>query len=83
MAFMGHINSNNLLICPSGHKLDQRFFFFFLYLVTLGIKLNTYEPPHDKTQQNGMCAQRRLRSAWASAQSDQSLCCLHKERMCP
>ena len=26
-------------------------------------------------QQNGMCAQRRLKSAWASAQSDQSLCC--------
>ena len=26
-------------------------------------------------QQNDMCAQRRLRSAWASAQSDQSLCC--------
>ena len=25
--------------------------------------------------QNGMCTQRRLRSAWASAQSDQSLCC--------
>ena len=25
--------------------------------------------------QNGLCAQRRLRSAWASAQSDQSLCC--------
>ena len=31
-----------------------------------------FEPPHDKTQQNGMCAQRRLRSAWSSAQSDQS-----------
>ena len=28
-----------------------------------------------QNQQNGMCAQRRLRSAWASAQSDQSLCC--------
>ena len=25
--------------------------------------------------QNGMCAQRRLRSAWTSAQSDQCLCC--------
>ena len=28
-------------------------------------------------KQNGMCAQRRLRSAWASAQSDQSLRCPH------
>ena len=26
-----------------------------------------------QNQQNGMCAQQRLRSAWASAQSDQSL----------
>ena len=29
-----------------------------------------------QNQLNGMCAQRRLRSAWASAQSDQSLRCL-------
>ena len=28
-----------------------------------------------QNQQNGMCAQRKLRSAWASAQSDQSLRC--------
>ena len=28
-----------------------------------------------QNQQNGMCAQRRLRSAWASAQSDESLRC--------
>ena len=28
-----------------------------------------------KKQQNGMCAQRRLRSDWASAQSDQILRC--------
>ena len=29
-------------------------------------------------QQNGLCAQWRLRSAWASAQSDQSLRCPHE-----
>ena len=34
-------------------------------------------------QQNGVCAQRRLRSAWASAQSDQSLCCSHEESLGP
>ena len=33
-------------------------------------------------QQNG-CAQRRLRSAWASAQSDQSLRCPHDESFGP
>ena len=27
-----------------------------------------------------LCAQRRLRSAWASALSDRSLCCPHKEK---
>ena len=30
-------------------------------------------------QQNGMCTQQRLRSTWASAQSDQSLLCPHEE----
>ena len=36
----------------------------------------TFEPRHEKkTTTKWMCAQRRLRSAWASAQSDQSLRC--------
>ena len=30
-----------------------------------------------------LCAQRRLRSAWASAQSDQNLRCPHEESGCP
>ena len=34
-------------------------------------------------QQNGMCAQRGLRSAWASAQSDQSLRCPLEESLGP
>ena len=36
-----------------------------------------------QNQQNGLCAQRRLRSAWASAQSDQSLRCPHEETLGP
>ena len=36
-----------------------------------------------QNQQNGMCAQGRLRSAWASAQSDQSLRCPHEESLGP
>ena len=32
-----------------------------------------------QNQQNGICTQRRVGSAWASAESDQSLCCLHEE----
>ena len=36
-----------------------------------------------QNQQNSMCAQRRLRSAWAFAQSDQSLRCPHEERLGP
>ena len=31
------------------------------------------EPPHNKTNKNDLSAQQRLRSAWASAQSEQSL----------
>ena len=41
-----------------------------------------FEPPHDKPT-IWLCAQRRLRSAWASAQSDQSLRCPHEERLEP
>ena len=36
-----------------------------------------------KTQQNDLCAQWRLRSAWASAQSDQNICCPHEETLGP
>ena len=36
-----------------------------------------------QNQQNGMCAQQRLRSAWASAQSDQSPRCLHEGSLDP
>ena len=41
------------------------------------------EPPCDKAKKNGICAQRRLRSAWASAQSDQSLRCPYEESWGP
>ena len=34
--------------------------------------LSWYKPPHDKTKQNHPCAHLRIRSHWASAQSDQS-----------
>ena len=36
-----------------------------------------------QNQQNDMCAQRRLRSAWASIKSDQSLRCPHEEALGP
>ena len=36
-----------------------------------------------KNLQNGMCALRRLRSAWASAQSDQSILCTHEISLGP
>ena len=39
-----------------------------------------YELAHDKTYSD-MCVQWRLRSAWASTQSDQSLCCPHEESL--
>ena len=42
----------------------------------------TNEPSHDKTNKMA-CAQRRLRSAWACAQSDQSLPYPHEESLCP
>ena len=36
-----------------------------------------------QNQQNDLCIQQWLRSAWASAQSDQSLLCPHEETLGP
>ena len=44
----------------------------------------SYQISRDMTKPTKwLCAQRRLRSAWASAQSDQSLLCLHEESLGP
>ena len=40
----------------------------------LGSSVKMEQPPHDKTNKM-TCAQQKLRSAWASTQSDQSLLC--------
>ena len=58
------------------------------YHQTLGLKTFTGTPMlHNwaATWQNQkrVCAQRRIRSAWASTQSDQSLRCLHEESLGP
>ena len=49
-------------------------------LLLLLLLLYIKEPRHDKTNKMS-CTQRRLRSAWASAQSDQSLRCPHEETL--
>ena len=36
-----------------------------------------------QNQQNGMCAQQRLGSAWAAAQTDQSLRCPQEDTLDP
>ena len=60
--------------CPLGYLLG-----FLRYLVTNFWRKcfswhGSYQLPHDKINKM-ICAQQRLRSAWASAQSDQSLHC--------
>ena len=69
---------------------------YFLYVILKYISLEIYvssleaskhmqtdmtpEPPHDKTNKMA-CAPRELRSVWATAKSDQSLCCVHEESL--
>ena len=48
-----------------------------VYYSNSSVVANKYEPQHDKSNKM-MCAQRRLRSAWTSAQSDQSIHCMEK-----
>ena len=70
-----------------------------LSLLFPGIKWNFSKPhvspewPHTRSEgklirivtkpTKWLCTQQRLRSAWASAQSDQSLCCPHEETLSP
>ena len=55
--------------------------FIYNYAIWLEILL-LIEPVHDKTNKM-TCAKQRLRSGWAYAHSDQSLCSLHKESLNP
>ena len=43
--------------------------------------MSTWSTYMRQNQQNDLCAQQRLRSAWASAQSDQSLRCPHEKTL--
>ena len=48
--------------------------------VDLSVRTNIFESLHDKTNKM-TCAPSKLRSAWSSAQSDQSLRCPHEETL--
>ena len=77
-----------LSVCLSAHQfvisvnLHSKFTLPAVIITTIVLVFHSYnEPEQDKNQQNDMCAQRILKSAWASAQSDQSLPCPHKENL--
>ena len=49
---------------------------------TLHLTIVILHMSHSVTKSsNDLCAQQRFRSAWASAQSDQSICCLLEETL--
>ena len=57
--------------------------FLTVWLICLDEQHNTIWASARQNQENDMCAQRRLISALASAQSDQSLCCPHEKSLGP
>ena len=57
--------------------------YMFLYTCILDIWVRVYMSCDMTKPTKWLCAQRRLRSAWASAQSDQSLRCPHEEALGP
>ena len=62
------------------HHTPNGILFMIFYILVLTNMTGIYNWAASwQNQQNGMCASRRLRSAWASAQSDQSLRCPHEE----
>ena len=60
--------------------LVHMYMYISVYYSNSSVVANKHEPQHDKSNKM-MCAQRRLRSAWTSAQSDQSS--LHEETLDP
>ena len=57
--------------------------YMFVYTCILDIWVRMYMSRDMTKLAKWLCAQRRLRSAWASAQSDQSLRCPHEEALGP
>ena len=53
-------------------QCTSKILIFYLCNSSVTVNKSTYEPPHDKTNKL-RSAQGRLRSGWASVQSDQSL----------
>ena len=58
-------------------------FYMFVYTCILDIWVRVYKTRDMTKSTKWLCAQRRHRSAWASAQSDQSLHCPHEEALGP
>ena len=65
-------------------------FLYFIFFFSFKKIIFWHEANHERSMSRDMtkpmkwvCAQRRLRSAWASAQSDQSLPCPHEETLGP
>ena len=86
LGYPGHLLGKS---CPLGIPLEL----FLLYAIFIlvfhshllsgagcGIRLCRFSRDMTKPTK-WLCTQRRLRSAWASAQSDQSLCCPHEESL--
>ena len=70
--------------CPQGISKLHPCPFFNVIFQSLLLSSSHIQVSRDMTRPTKwMCAQRRLRSAWASAQSDQSLRCPHEESLGP
>ena len=83
------VRMRRLILVFAGHTCSlvgndvPRLISCYLQMVSRIVHLSSYKTDDDITyitepaqkQQNSMCAKQRLRSVWASAQSDLSLCC--------
>ena len=73
--FAGRTVTLLVLSCRGSGYCSNQDFYIVCYWICQHDQINK--------QQNDLCAQRRLRSAWASAQSDQSLRCSPEEGLGP
>ena len=75
-----NIDSNHDIFCSKNQKAEENIKAkcYHTQLPCTNIRAASWQ-----NQQSAMCTQRRLRSAWAFAQSDQSLRCPHEESLGP
>ena len=80
----GTLRTSSGMYSLINHQTSHEYFEFMEDILAIEKAMHRNDMSRDMTKPTKwLCAQRRLRSDWASAQSNQSLICLHEETLGP